>query len=106
MSSLIWLIGHVCSGVQMSNRNMLSQDKIRDYLYTLNTRDIIWLRFRLTDKKASYLRQNLQLPHELLVVLDLLKEQIQNRFKWIRIISSIYHHHIEHFFTFEILFSV
>ena len=71
----------------MSNMNMLTQDKIRNYLNTLNTRDIIWLRFKLTDKKASYLKQNLPPPHELLVVLDLLKEQIHNRFEWIRIIQ-------------------
>ena len=87
MSSLIWVIGHICSSVQMSNMNMLSHNKIRDHLNTLNTRDIIWLRFRLTDKKASYLRQNLQPPHELLIVLNLLKEQIHDRFEWIRIIQ-------------------
>ena len=86
-SSLIWVIGHICSCVQMNNMNMLTQDKIRDYLNTLNTRDIIWLRFRWSDKKVNYLRQNLQPPHELLVVVDLLKEQVHNRFEWIRIIQ-------------------
>ena len=74
MSYLIWVIGHICSSVQMSNMNMLSHDEIRAYLNTLKTMDIIWLRFRLSDKKASYIRQNIQPPHELLVVLDLLKE--------------------------------
>ena len=44
---------------------------------------IIWLRGRLVDKKASLIKQNLEPSHELLVVLNLSREQIHNRFEWI-----------------------
>ena len=79
-------LGHMCYSVQMSNINMVTTDEIRDYLNTLNSMDIIWLRGILVDKKASLIRQNLQPSHEPMVVLDLLREQIHNRFEWIQII--------------------
>ena len=65
---------------------MVTTNEIREYLNTLNSMQIIWLRARLVDKKASLIRQNLEPSHELLVVLELLREQIHNRFEWIQII--------------------
>ena len=44
---------------------------------------IIWLRARLVNKKASLIRQNLEPSHVLLAVLELLREQIHNRYEWI-----------------------
>ena len=65
---------------------MVTTDEIREYLKTLNSMQIISLRGRLVDKKASLIRQNLEPSHVLLVVLELLREQIHNRFEWIQII--------------------
>ena len=59
---------------------MVTTDEIREYLNTLNSMKIIWLRGRLVDKKVILIRQNLEPSHELLVVLELLREQIHNRF--------------------------
>ena len=78
-------LGHLSYSFQL--RNMVTTDEVRDYLNSLNTMDIIWLGFRLNDQKAILLRQNLQPSHALLVVLALIKEQIHNRFEWIRIIQ-------------------
>ena len=47
---------------------------------------IVWLRARLVDKRASLIRPNLEPSCDLLVVLELLKGQIHNRFDWIHII--------------------
>ena len=76
-------LGHMYYSVLMSNIKMVTTDEIREYLNTLNSMQIIWLRGRLDDKKASLIRQNLEPSHELLVVLDFLREQIHNRFEWI-----------------------
>ena len=86
MSSLILVIGHICSSLLRSNIKMVTTDEIREYLNTLNSMQIISLRGRLVDKKASSIRQNLEPSHVLLVVLELLREQIHNRFEWIQII--------------------
>ena len=79
-------LGHMCFSVQMSSIKMVTIDKIREYLNTLSSMQIVWLRARLNDKRASLIRQNLEPSYELLVVLELLREQIHNRFEWIRII--------------------
>ena len=49
--------------------------------------DIIWLGFRLGDQKAKLLRENSQPSEAVLVVLDLIKEKIHNRFELISIIQ-------------------
>ena len=63
---------------------MVTIDEIREYLNTLSGMQTVWLRARLNDKRASLIRQNLEPSYELLVVLELLREQIHNRFEWIR----------------------
>ena len=57
------------------------------YLNTLHTMEIIHLRGRIEDKRASLIQQNKPVPLELLLVLLLLREQVYNRFKLIRIIQ-------------------
>ena len=66
---------------------MVTTDRVRDYLNSLNEMDIIWLGFRLGDQKAKLLRENSQPSEALLVVLDLIKEQIHNRLELIHIIQ-------------------
>ena len=74
-------LGHLCFSVQMSCIKMVTIDEIREYLNTLNSVQIVWLWARLADKRASLIRQNLEPSYELLVVLELLREQIHNRFE-------------------------
>ena len=78
-------LGHLSYSFQL--RNMVTIDEVRNYLSSLNTIDIIWLGFRLGDQKAKLSRENSQPSEALLVVLDLIKEQIHNRFELIRIIQ-------------------
>ena len=60
---------------------------MRDYLNSLNTMQIVWLRGRISDKKASLIWQNLPVPQDLLIVLYLLRRQVNYRFELIRIIQ-------------------
>ena len=57
------------------------------YLNTLNTMEIIHLRGRIEDKRASLVWQNKPVPLDLLIVLLLLREQVYHRFELIRIIQ-------------------
>ena len=79
-------LGCMCFSVQMSSIKMVTIDEIRECFNTLNSMQIVWLRARLVDTRASLIRQNLEPSYQLLVVLELLREQIHNRFEWIQII--------------------
>ena len=70
----------------MSSIKMLNVDKVRAYLSSLNTMDVIWLGNRLGDQKAKLLRENQQPSEALLTVLALINEQILDRFELSRII--------------------
>ena len=67
----------------MSNMDV---DGKRNYLSTLNTMEIIYLRARINDKKISLIWQKLPVPQDLLIVLYLLTEQVYDRFELIKII--------------------
>ena len=71
-------------GSQMSNMDI---EGMRDYLNTLNTMQIVWLRGKISDKKASLIWQNLPVPQDLLIALYLLREQDYYRYELIRIIQ-------------------
>ena len=66
---------------------MVKVDKVRAYLSSLNTMDVIWLGNRLVDQKAKLLRENQQPSEALLTVLALINEQILDRFELIHIIQ-------------------
>ena len=47
-------LGHMCFSVQTSSIKMVTIDEIREYLNTLSSMQIVWLRARLNDKRASF----------------------------------------------------
>ena len=66
---------------------MVNVDKVRAYLSSLNTMDVIWVGNRLDDQKSKLLRENQQPSEAPLTVLALINEQILDRFELIRIIQ-------------------
>ena len=66
---------------------MVNVDKVRAYISSLNTMDVIWLGNRLGEQKANLSRENSQPSEVLLTVLALINEQILDRFELIHIIQ-------------------